>query len=559
MRGHLVVLALAGTLLLGSVPAAAGTATGAAGGDGVALGGLGTISSPTQLRTALLEQAARLGGSATGEVVGEFPREERLEAASDLDGDGRNDVVAVETDGQTSIFRGLRGRDGVLLWEHTQAGDYGFVIPTDLGPEGDAGVLLMSLAFEEQGNDQGNSEFAASLSLAAFTDGDEPAWQRVFQGTGSFSEGGAVVAGLTFPVDFGQLVPSPAMDLALVTLDGYWGSPLPSSTVQVSALDGADGATTSLTTQPSNGSEAPGVIDDVDNDGLQDVALAVSDGTESVTVTAYSTGTRLPRWTTTVPTALAYQLQGAGDVDGDGVGDVLVMSHANDSRWAGDVTLLSGSTGGVAWTRPGDLAGGVADIDGDGVGDVVVHAPVSTRTRMGVRYAALRGDGTRIFRRRHLVRIPETDGDFFGIGLALWTSVGDVDRDRRPDVAFEMSSFSQEGHRARGAVVRAATGTATLRGPINPLYAAVDRRGDDFATYRWRKGRLLLRIRDGRDGDDIWRRTLRLDGRRPTYVSFAAVDVNGDRHAEVLMSAHGRHGSQVYVLNGRTGRIRWRR
>ncbi|MCK6531151.1 FG-GAP-like repeat-containing protein, partial [Myxococcota bacterium] len=82
-------------------------------------------------------------------------------------------------------------------------------------------------------------------------------------------------------------------------------------------------------------------------------------------------------------------VSGAGDVNGDGYSDVIVGAYYYDNGESGEgrAYVYLGSAGGLAtapaWTAEGDQAGayfgysvsGAGDVDGDGYGDVVVGAP----------------------------------------------------------------------------------------------------------------------------------------------------------------------------------------
>ena len=72
----------------------------------------------------------------------------------------------------------------------------------------------------------------------------------------------------------------------------------------------------------------------------------------------------------------------AGDLDGDGAGDVLIGAPFGGARLGGRVVAISGASGAVLfeWTgeSAGDLFGaaiaGGLDVSGDGIPDVVVGA-----------------------------------------------------------------------------------------------------------------------------------------------------------------------------------------
>ncbi len=101
-------------------------------------------------------------------------------------------------------------------------------------------------------------------------------------------------------------------------------------------------------------------------------------------------------------------LAAADDLDGDGVGDWLAglpkQSPASASG-AGEIRAHSGATGGQHWSVPhptpgarlGAAALGFDDLDGDGVGDVLVGAPGTTLHDVGFVYALSGASGALLF------------------------------------------------------------------------------------------------------------------------------------------------------------------
>jgi len=144
----------------------------------------------------------------------------------------------------------------------------------------------------------------------------------------------------------------------------------------------------------------------------------------------------------------------AGDVDGDGVSDILVGAPAYPSLSTshGMVYLVSGSpgmvTGGVQWladatarlegSAAGDYAGGVVsgagDVDGDGFDDFLVGAPAygtgidSDAGAVFLFCGPVSGDG--VMDDADAVLIGESIGD----GAGISASSGDFDGDGVPDV-----------------------------------------------------------------------------------------------------------------------------
>ncbi|HET6201756.1 MAG TPA: Ig-like domain-containing protein [Planctomycetota bacterium] len=131
----------------------------------------------------------------------------------------------------------------------------------------------------------------------------------------------------------------------------------------------------------------------------------------------------------------------AGDVDGDGVGDLLVAAPFADPAGlpdAGRVTLLSGASGAILLqidgTGPGELFGnsvaGLGDLDGDGASDLLVGNPFASPG--GLSFAGQ----ARVYSGASGASLFVVDGaadmDVLGFSVA---GVGDMDADGVPDFA----------------------------------------------------------------------------------------------------------------------------
>ena len=320
----------------------------------------------------------------------------RLLNAGDLDGDGYEDLivgreplsgvsdgglwmVSGPLQGALSLGDGLRGQTGDTLGAALVGG-------ADLSGDGVADLL-----FSATGRDDGGLNAGA---IYLFTDG---------LGT-DLSEASARVLG----------VANQGLGVSLALLDDYDGDG--AADLVTTTLTGAvlvfsgplagdlavADADASLTGLLGGGSNVVTGLGDLDGDGLTDLGIGSprAGGTKGAAylITGAPTGSR------TIASAARATLQGstgaaflgtsltpAGDLDADGVGELIVGAPGNSTSSRGAVYLFAGPvtgtltetdavgkiTGASTNMMAGDAVLGGHDFDGDGVRDLLVGASVS--------------------------------------------------------------------------------------------------------------------------------------------------------------------------------------
>jgi hypothetical protein len=180
-------------------------------------------------------------------------------------------------------------------------------------------------------------------------------------------------------------------------------------------------------------------LEDIDGDGADDAITGdpfVSGNEGEVVVLSGADGSTLHTFSGDSGSLLGYALADAGDVDGDGVNDVIAGAPG-----IGVALVWSGADGSLLLTLEGDppvegigsgfgaAVAGPGDLDGDARADLLVGAVNAERSGLESGVASVwSADGEPLF---------EVAGEEAGDHLGTATgAIGDVDADGTPDVAL---------------------------------------------------------------------------------------------------------------------------
>lgn len=274
---------------------------------------------------------------------------------------------------------------------------------------------------------------------------------------------------------------------------------------------------------------------------------------------------------------LGHAVAPAGDVDGDGHGDLIVGFRTGVG--GGTVQVFSGASGAVLFTFVGEMSGdlfgravaGAGDVDGDGVPDLIVGAA-------GVDAHGIDSGSAYVFSGRDGGLIHEFRGDFARMRLGGAVSgAGDVDRDGFADLIVggqpdsntpQPRGFARVYSGRDGSVLYEFIGGAST----SRLGCAVDGVGDvngdgvpDLLVGDWRDGTSAagagsVSVFSGADGSLLLRvYGERANDRLGTVVGRVG-DIDGDGRADLLAATPWADAASldvglVRVYSGADGRV----
>lgn len=196
-------------------------------------------------------------------------------------------------------------------------------------------------------------------------------------------------------------------------------------------------------------------LGDLDGDGVRDYVIGgdqyLTFSGSTVRVYSGATGNQLYSWG---PYSNGEAVANAGDVDGDGLDDIVIGSIWTNSK-AGQAEVRSGATGAVLHTFNGpapdaylgNSVAGAGDVNGDGHDDLLIGAwgESAVISFGGTAYLYSGLDGSLIRRYDGII-----DHGYFGHSVA---GLGDVDGDGVPDQAIGEMGNTTHGYNTGAAYV----------------------------------------------------------------------------------------------------------
>lgn len=218
-------------------------------------------------------------------------------------------------------------------------------------------------------------------------------------------------------------------------------------------------------------------LDDLDGDGLPDFAVGApgrdsggADAAGSLYFFSGADGSLIQRLDSPMDSArFGWSVANAGDVDGDGTGDIITGTpflFGRSGVMSGGAFLLSGvDQSRIIRLHPasglglfGAVVDGLGDVDGDGVGDVAVGIP-----NEGGQYGAVRVYSGATGLLIHVLSRPYSSMHF---GTAV-SGVGDLDLDGHNDILIGSDVQDRSGQLTGGVDVYSGATGAVLFGDLN--------------------------------------------------------------------------------------------
>jgi hypothetical protein len=465
----------------------------------------------------------------------------------DIDGDHKPDVLVASANGKnstvTSSITARRGVDGKQIWRKT-FDTLVFPVPAKVGPKAVQGFYLLSY-----GAVDAVAGWESTLTVTATDAKTTPLWTKTYDGVGASAILADAYAAFPQVSSVARITPDAAEDLLVVkAVDEYdvMSEEHAATAEVVSGADGSTGASIGPVVLQS-GYSPPVAIDDITGDRLADVFIGElnpqsSDQTAQLDTYRGTDGTRVWSVTDDYFEVWPYSVP---DMTGDHRADLLVTPPMGGSR------LLNGATGKTVWTRSEDIAWPVGDTNRDGRGELLMQGYGGDKESQKLTLAVVGGSNKPTWTRT-------VSMSHSGARLRAYP-VGDLQADGVQDVLVAADFANKAGEGQHHYILDGRTGGLLLDGlpkTEEGAYAAIDGHGDDLIDAALVRDRPVITARRGENHRALWAWTGRA-GTDPPYA-FGA-ELTGDRHADVvLLDGDFERDMTISVLDGATGRLRWR-
>jgi hypothetical protein len=325
-------------------------------------------------------------------------------------------------------------------------------------------------------------------------------------------------------------------------------------------------------------------VGDQDGDGVSEFAVTAPSAAAGpaapfagrVQVFSGATGQERFRRQGTVGERFGNTVAPAGEVDGDGVPDLVVGAPGTSPNRAGRAYVLSGADGALLLTLEGTEGGdqfgmklcGVGDLDGDGRAELAVGAPRSSGAagvQAGVVTVHSGADGS-VLRRLE----GERAGDQFGssvvaeVGAPTLLAIGAQNAGEGQRGTVGLYTLTRDGLERRFLLAASPTGQnfgqyfLSFPGDLDGD-GVVDLYASDFTDTKGgpHNGRVV--VASGADGRPLLEQFGRRPGEGFGTSPADAGDLDGDGRGDLCVGAWqnsdgGRAAGRVYLISGATGR-----
>ena len=330
--------------------------------------------------------------------------------SGDLDGDGLNDVIIAETvyeaGVETAKVIAKKGINGTQLWVETVTASGKDNCDILAFPVGDLdGDELTDVIVTESKYDETTNTTVARVIAKQGTNGTQM-WEESVNATGKDN--------CDLDVDWAGNLDGDGLNDVIVNEIKYDGT---TETARVIAKKGSDGSHLWEESVNATGNDICNIFavyaGDLDGDGLDDVIVSEFKGNEMTFMMIYriiakkgNTGAHMWEESVTGMAPAIYALP-IGDLDGDGLNDVIVSEiNYNETTFMPIASVIAkkGKTGAHMWevavTGAAFIyASPAGDLDGDGLNDVIVNENIhdqSTDTTTARVIAKKGKDGTQL-------------------------------------------------------------------------------------------------------------------------------------------------------------------